>query len=140
MRTYAAILLAVVSALACATAIDTLPAPRKLEDPSLLYFVQRHSADKQHLDRAIAEALGSRGLKVKHGLAGARPDEIDVLVEYEDRWQWDMSMYLIFLRIDLRDPETSVLLATGNSYQTSAARDTPRRIATTIICAIFTTP
>ena len=73
----------------------------------------------------------------REGPRGGRPTEFDVLVVYEDRWQWDMSNYLLFLRIDLRDPATNVLLATGSSYQTSGARKPESQIVAQIMVGMF---
>ena len=79
----------------------------------------------------------AKRLAAKSGYARARPTEFDVLVVYEDRWQWDMSNYLIFLRIDLRDPSTNVLLATGSSYQTSGARKPEHEVVAQVIGGMF---
>ena len=124
-------------ALACATALQTDPIPPELRDPSLQYFVENHGRDRRGIDGIIARELRSRGLAAKSGAASARPTEFDVLVVYEDRWQWDMSNYLIFLRIDLRDPSTNVLLTTGISYQTSGARKTEHAVVAQIIGGMF---
>ena len=134
---HTAIVLLALTVLACATALQADPIPPKLRDPSLQYFVENHGADQHGIDRMIARELGSRGLAAKSGLASARPAELDVLVVYEDRWQWDMSNYLIFLRIDFRDPETNILLATGTSFQTSAARKPEAAVVTDIIAGMF---
>ena len=88
----------------------------------------------------IAQGIRSRGLKVESSHASARPTDFDVLVVYEDRWQWDMSNYLIFLRIDLRDLETNVLLATGSSYQTSMAQKSQGEVVRKILDAMFAEP
>lgn len=125
---------------ACATAMRIDPIPPELRDPSLQYFVQNHGNDSRGLDRMIADEIRSRGFEAESGVAGARPSGSDVLVVSEDRWMWDMSNYLIFLRIDLRDPETNVLLATGSSYQTSFARKPENEVVATIIAGMFGTP
>ena len=59
------------------------------------------------------------------------------IVSYEDHWQWDMSMYLITLRIDFRDPETRELLASGQSFRTSLDRKPPVFIVDEIITTMF---
>jgi hypothetical protein len=125
---------------ACATAIQTDPIPPELKKSSLQYFVENHGKDSRGIDHMITREIRSRGLKVENGLASARPAELDVLVVYEDRWQWDMSNYLIFLRIDLRDPATNVLLATGSSYQTSGARKPEAEVVAQIIGGMFDKP
>ncbi len=139
-RACTAIALLALTVVACATALQTDPIPPKLKDSSLQYFVENHGKDRRGIDRIVAQEIRSRGLKAKHGLASARPTDFDVLVVYEDRWQWDMSNYLIFLRIDLRDPATNVLLATGSSYQTSGARKPEGEVVAQIIGGMFGKP
>lgn len=113
------------------------PIAAEYRRPGLRVFVQNHGEDRRNLERVIAEQLSSKGLVVSSGLAADRPAEIDLLVVYEDRWQWDMSNYLIFMRIDVRDPMTNVLLATGSSYQTSLARKSPEAVIALIVPGIF---
>ena len=139
-RACIAILLSALAAVACATALQTDPIPPELKDSSLQYFVENHGKDKRGLDQMIAREIRSRGLDAKSGSARVRPVEFDVLVVYEDRWQWDMSNYLILLRIDFRDPETNVLLATGISYQTSLARKPESKVIAKILEGMFGEP
>jgi len=114
--------------------------PPELKKSSLQYFVENSGNDSRGIDQIIARELRSHGLKAQNGLANTRPAEFDVLVVYEDRWQWDMSNYLIFLRIDLRDPATNVLLATGSSYQTSGARKPEAAVVAQILDGMFGKP
>jgi hypothetical protein len=139
-RSRTAIVLLCLALLACATALQTDPISSELRDSSLQYFVENHGNDPKGIDRMIAQELRSHGLQVSNGPARARPTAFDVLVVYEDRWQWDMSNYLLFLRIDLRDPETNVLLETGSSYQSSMARKPEREVVTQILDAMFAEP
>lgn len=81
------------------------------------FAVLHQPQDERRLDRIIADSLRARGLDA----SADATDPTDYLVSYVDRWQWDMRMYLIDLRIDIRDAKTNVLLATGRSYQTSLA-------------------
>lgn len=126
--------------IACATALQTDPIPADLKSSSLQYFVEKHDKDSRRIDYMIAREINSRGLRAENGPASARPAEFDVLVVYEDRWQWDMSNYLIFLRIDFRDPATNVLLATGSSYQSSGARKLEAQVVSQIIGEMFGKP
>ena len=136
-RAFTAIVLLALGIVGCATALQTDPIPQELKTPSLLYFIENHGKDTHGIDRLIAHEIRSRGLKANNGRPSARPTQFDVLVVYEDRWQWDMSNYLIFLRIDLRDPATNVLLATGSSYQSSLARKPERQVVAQIIAEMF---
>lgn len=77
--------------------------------------VQHQPKDERRLDRVLVEVLRARGLDAvlaEEGRAGLR-------VTYLDRWYWDFRMYMVDFRVDVRDPETEALLATGRSYQTS---------------------
>lgn len=124
--------------LACAsTSLDVRPAPPEFRDQRLRFFVENHGNDKRRLDQTIAEQLKALGFTVTSGFAADRPPGLDVLIVYEDRWQWDMSNYLIFMRIDLRDPGTNVLLGSGASYQTSLARKDPDKVIAQILPGLF---
>jgi len=75
--------------------------------------------DGRRIDRVLAAALKRHGFQVTHGSAAERPSSTRVVLEYEDRWRFDMRMYMSFLRLDVRTAETGVLLATAQSHQAS---------------------
>lgn len=122
----------------CSTALTVEPVQMEYRKPSLKFYVENHGKDKRHLEKIIAQEIEKHGLNVSSGSnANERPNDIDILVIYEDRWGWDMSNYLIYMRIDLRSPKTNVLLATGSSYQTSIARKPEGDIVKNIISEMF---
>ena len=125
------------SILSCSTALKVEPVPSEFRQITLKYFVENHGTDKRRLDKIIALELKSYGYDVSSGYKSERPAEFDILVIYEDRWQWDMSNYLIHMRIDLRSPETNVLLGTGSSYQSSLSRKGKNLIIKDIISGMF---
>jgi hypothetical protein len=86
----------------------------------------------------IATDLQKHGLTATYGTGAERPEDADVLATYEDRWTWDIVPYLLTLRIDLRDPQTNVLLATARTYRTSLARKTPATMVGEVVDALFT--
>jgi hypothetical protein len=51
-----------------------------------------------------------------------------------------MTMYLLSLRIDLRDPRTNALFTTGSSMQTSLAREPAEQVIARIVGAFFGEP
>lgn len=124
--------------LACvSTSLDVRPVTPEFRDQRLRFFVENHGNDERRLDQTIAEQLKALGFTATSGFAADRPPALDVLIVYEDRWQWDLSNYLIFMRIDLRDPETNVLLGSGASYQTSLARKDPDDVIALILPELF---
>ncbi len=121
----------------CSTAFKVEPVSSQLKAPNLAYFVENHGQDKRRLDQIIASELKNQGLMATSGYKADRPAKIDILVQYDDRWQWDMANYLIHMRIDLRSPTTNVLLGTGSSFQTSLARKSEEEIIKNIISGMF---
>jgi hypothetical protein len=136
-RVVAALLAAVLGVGCASSALTTDHVATEYRKPGLVFFVQNHGKDERRLDRTIAGELSKRGLTATSGFATDRPQKVDVLIVYEDRWQWDMTNYLIDMRIDLRDPTTNVLLATGSSYQTSLARMDPDKVISKIMGGMF---
>jgi len=65
----------------------------------------------------IAASLRREGLNV----ASDPKEPSEFTVTYVDKWYWDLRMYLIDLRIDVRNTKTGALVATARSYQTSLA-------------------
>lgn len=99
------------------SSLDGFRLPAEARRGGATFAVLHQPADGRRLDRTIAESLKARGF----GAAADETAPVDYVVSYLDRWQWDMRMYLIDLRIDVRDAKTNVLVATGRSYQTSLA-------------------
>ena len=83
------------------------------------YFVENHGRDGRHIEVMIAGALQRRGLSVTSGGRGERPEGVDYVVTYVDRWQWDMRTYLMDLRIQIRDANSGSIVGEGHSYQPS---------------------
>jgi len=101
-------------------------------------YVVNQPKDKRLISSMIADRLLREGFEATAGMdVGSAPAGVDAIVTYEDHWQWDMSNYLIVLRIDFRDPATHELLASGQSYRTSFARKSPASMVDEIITAMF---
>jgi hypothetical protein len=99
------------------SSLDGFTLSPEARTPGKTFVVLRQPADERGLDQKIAASLRARGLDV----AAGDVKDASYTVSYVDRWQWDMRMYLIDLRIDVRDARTNVLVATARSYQTSLA-------------------
>jgi hypothetical protein len=88
------------------------------------FHVKHLEKDDNGIDNLIATNLRARGYKVstdKEPAGGA----VDAVVTYVDKWMWDITMYMLELTIQIRDPKTDFPLATGNSYHTSLTRKSP---------------
>jgi len=101
------------------------------------YHVVRFPPDERGIEQVIAAALRKRGLEATAGNEGDAPPGVQVIVTYQDKWRWDMTMYMLELRIYFREPQTGRLLAMGSSYHTSVSRITPEEMASEVLTNIF---
>jgi hypothetical protein len=101
------------------------------------FYVVKLAADERGINNIIAGELGKRGLRASTGAADSIPNDADAIVTYEDRWQWDITMYMLELKVFVRAPRTETLLAVGNSYHTSLTRKSPDEMAAEVLSNIF---
>jgi hypothetical protein len=98
------------------------------------FFVEYQVKDPRRLDHQIADALRARGVTIE-----LSRDDADYVVTYEDRWKWDMRMYLRDLTIEARDARTGALVGSGRSRQDSFAAlgETHRDVIDRAVAAMF---
>ena len=77
------------------------------------------------------------GHKSTTGLGVDIPSNVDIVVDYADKWMWDITMYMLELTITFRDPNTDVPLGSGNSYHTSLTRKSPQEMVDEVLTNIF---
>ena len=102
------------------------------------FYVVRLPADERGTDKLIAESLQKRGFSATSGpQPEGRPAGADALVTYTVRWMWDMTMYMIELNIQLRNPVNNFPVASGNSLHTSLTRKSPPEMVDEVLNNIF---
>jgi hypothetical protein len=99
--------------------------------------VVRFGPDKRGINELIRNQLLSMGYQASTGPENQAPAGTDALVEYRDRWQWDITMYMIGLTINVKEPQTGRLIATGNSYHGSLTRKPPYQMVREVVTNIF---
>lgn len=100
--------------------------------------VKKFGPDERGIDTVIADELTKMGFDVSHGPTARSPHEVDALVTYQDHWWWDITMYMIRLEIQIRDPETHAMIAEGEAYRPSLQREPPEQVAQAVLDEIFT--
>ncbi len=80
-------------------------------------YVVRHQKSSWDIDSFIQEALADRGVRASAGPIESKPKDVDFYVEYVDRWQWDMAMYLFALDIRFKSNVDGTLIGTGSFEQ-----------------------
>ncbi len=101
------------------------------------FYVAKFGEDDRGIEAVIAAELNAMGKTATSGVDPKPPFPVDAVVTYQDKWMWDITMYMLELNIDLRDPETNYKFATGRSYRTSLARKSPEEMAAEVLGKIF---
>lgn len=103
------------------------------------FYVERRLGDDRRLDEHIVQELRRLGYEASSGPLTMKPDGIDAVVAYTDRWAWDFKSYLIELNIEVRDARTDKLVTTGRYYQPSMKTHPPAAMIRKIFSRLFTT-
>ena len=109
---------------ACATTNSARAPDAHLHDLKTFY-VARLPADERGIEKLIANRLNVLGYQCTSGDAQAPGSSVDAIVTYQDRWMWDITMYMIKLDIQVRDGKTGAILANGEVMRPSLQRKSP---------------
>lgn len=101
------------------------------------FYVVKFAPDQRGINMAIANELNRLGFEASTGLDIDTPKDVDAIVTYEDKWQWDITMYMIGLTITMREPGSNRMLAVGHSYHTSLTRKSPQEMVAEVLANIF---
>jgi len=69
------------------------------------FFVLRNLKDNHGIDVRIVRALQARGFTAESGPITMLPDSAKAVIVYEDRWAWDFSDHMVYLKLGARDPQ-----------------------------------
>jgi len=100
------------------------------------FHVERLPADKRGIDVLIANRLKELGFRASTGDLSPS-DKVDAIITYQDKWMWDITMYMIELTIQVRAPDTRISIASGRSFRTSLARRSPDEMVKETLDKIF---
>ena len=89
------------------------------------FYVARLPADERGIEKIISAALTARGYQCSFGDAQTPPAPVDAIVTYQDRWMWDITMYMIKLNLQLRDGASGAVLANSEVMRPSLQRKSP---------------
>ena len=97
------------------------------------------SKEKQKRANDIANVLAKREIDSVMVPAGDPvPKDVDGYFTYTDNWQWDLTMYLAELEIELHEPQTARLIASAKYKQSWLHRyPTPIDIADNLVGQIL---
>jgi hypothetical protein len=128
--------LAVLLLTACATA-NGVRAPDADLSKLKSFYVARMPDDERGIEKLIATRLVALGFKSTSGDAQMPPAPVDAIVTYNDRWMWDITMYMIRLDIQVRDGSSGAILANGQVMRPSLQRKSPEGMVEETLGVIF---
>ena len=101
------------------------------------FYVARLPADENGVEKLIAKRLNVLGYQCTSGDAQTSPSPVDAVVTYQDRWMWDITMYMIKLDIQIHDGATGAILANGEVVRPSLQRKSPEGMVEETLGVIF---
>lgn len=101
------------------------------------FYVVKLEADQRGVSQLIADRLVAMGYQATAGDRSAMPADTEAIVTYQDKWMWDLTMYMIQLDVQLRQPKTDITMATGHSLRTSLKRKSPPEMVEEVLTDMF---
>lgn len=101
------------------------------------FYVTKLPADERGIEKLVAARLTEMGFEATSGIEPKPSQTADALVTYQDRWMWDLTMYMIRLNVQIRDGRTGSILATGESMRPSLQRKSPEGMVQEVLTEIF---
>ena len=134
--THIGMLLAALLLTACATS-NSAHAPDADLHKLKTFYVARLPADERGIEKLISTRLNVMGYQCTSGDAQTPPSRVDAIVTYQDRWMWDITMYMIKLDIQLHDGATGAVLANGEVTRPSLQRKSPEGMVEETLGVVF---
>jgi len=101
------------------------------------FYVVRLSSDERGIEKLISKQLVTLGYQSTSGDAPMPASPVDAIVTYQDRWMWDITMYMIKLSIQVHDGATDAILANGEVMRPSLQRKSPEGMVEETLGVVF---
>jgi hypothetical protein len=121
---------------ACAT-LESAKAPDANVQGLKSFYVTRVPEDDRGIDKMIAARLSTMGYLATSGDAPQSPERVDAVVTYQDRWMWDITMYMIKLDVQLHDGSSGAVIARAQAVRPSLQRKSPEGMVQEVLGEIF---
>ena len=101
------------------------------------FYVERRLNENNRLDELIAAELRARGHRAGSGPRTMMPEDTQVLVTYDARWNWDFKTYLIELNLEFHTVIPTKKLADAQYYQPSLTPKAPPDAVRELVGRLF---
>jgi len=136
MRNLSLIAVVVLALTGCMSNLESRKISGTDLSPLKSFYVQKRTEDERGIDRLIADRLTLMGFTASHGTDGPSAP-VDAIVTYQDKWWWDLTMYMIQLDLQIRDAHTKMVLANGQSMRTSFIRKSADEMVEEVLTEVF---
>jgi hypothetical protein len=75
-------------------------------------YIEHRLADGRGVDQLVTQELQRLGYEASCGPLTMTPPDTEIVLTYVDEWNWDFTLYMIDLDVQVRDARTGQVLAT----------------------------
>jgi hypothetical protein len=100
-------------------------------------YVEHRLADNHRVDEEIVAELKTLGYDASCGVLTMKPDGVDAIITYEDRWTWDFTTYLIELNLAMRDARVEKQVAQGYFHQAPLVIKSSKEVIREVLTKLF---
>lgn len=101
------------------------------------YFVKTNLNDNHGLDTMVANALKEHGKEVEQGPTTMMPQNAQVLVTFNDAWNWDFKYHMIAFSLTLTDARTEKPIAVADFTGPTSMMARPGEIIEKLVDKLF---
>lgn len=101
------------------------------------FYVALEAGDDHGIDKLIVARLTSMGYTASCGEGPQPAKRVDAIVTYQDRWMWDITMYMIKLDVQLHDGDSNAVIARAQAMRPSLQRKSPESMVQEVVGEIF---
>jgi hypothetical protein len=103
-------------------------------------YVEHRLADGRGIDQLIVRELQRLGYEASSGPLTMTPTDTEAIVTYEDEWNWDFTLYMIDLSVEVRNARTGQVLADAHYDHPAMRGKSPAGMVQTTIDPLFQHP
>jgi hypothetical protein len=117
---------------------------QKQTDENLAHFkkiyVEHRLADGRGVDQLITQELSRLGYDASSGPLTMTPEDTEAIVTYVDEWNWDFTLYMINLEVQVRNAHSGQVLATIHCDHPAMFGKSPAGMVKAAIDPLFELP
>jgi hypothetical protein len=103
-------------------------------------YVEHRLADGRGVDQLIVQELSRLGYDASSGPLTMTPPDTEAILTYVDEWNWDFTLYMIDLDVEVRDARSGQVFATAHYDHPAMGGKSPAGMVQATIDPLFERP